>query len=349
MNKDNAKDYLPLVQALAEGKTIQEYRRPAYSIWGWVDDPNPTFTAPPTHYRIKPLSHALPPWAKDESVLHNPDKLTPEQVGDGYRLPLTTEIPLKLGTFNPSVHRWTSGAWDTTGWTGDSKLCTYRLPASVPWPDEPKPEPKFKVGDRVRASGKLTDSIAAIQQGMYLLKGGGWFQESQLEPYVWSLSRHLPGFRALRDGEEWHRTYFTEDMLPEGWRPLLKDEPLQKGDSVRSPSFKQWGPPAGMLGQKPMSWPQSKEHYRTSRPLPESPKMVPLEASDVPPGSYIKQRSNPYWSSVITVNPHGVVSAPFGFGLELTTAPFQLLFTEGWLILRPGSTTWQKCEKEAQL
>lgn len=51
MNKDNAAQYLPLVQALAEGRTIQ------VRIDGeteWLDAPNPTFTYFPRCYRIKP-------------------------------------------------------------------------------------------------------------------------------------------------------------------------------------------------------------------------------------------------------------------------------------------------------
>jgi hypothetical protein len=43
-------------------------------------------------------------------------------------------------------------------------------------------------------------------------------------------SRHIPGFRPLVPGEAWHRTDFTPDMLPEGWRPLLLGEKEQSGD-----------------------------------------------------------------------------------------------------------------------
>lgn len=49
MNKDNAKDYLPLVQALAEGKTIQMDAEDE-----WFDNPNPDFTLPVECYRVKP-------------------------------------------------------------------------------------------------------------------------------------------------------------------------------------------------------------------------------------------------------------------------------------------------------
>lgn len=50
MNKDNAKDYLPLVQALADGKQIQV--RDGHS--GWCCIKEATFCSPPDDYRIKP-------------------------------------------------------------------------------------------------------------------------------------------------------------------------------------------------------------------------------------------------------------------------------------------------------
>ena len=55
MNKENAHLYLPLVQALAEGKTIQHGSE---SIWGEVKDPN--FINPPQYYRVKPEPVMVP-------------------------------------------------------------------------------------------------------------------------------------------------------------------------------------------------------------------------------------------------------------------------------------------------
>lgn len=49
MNRDNARDYLPLVQALAEGKVIQlNYN----GDWKDISDMDPMF--PANFYRIKP-------------------------------------------------------------------------------------------------------------------------------------------------------------------------------------------------------------------------------------------------------------------------------------------------------
>ena len=51
MNEDNAKDYLPLVQALAEGKVIQSRM---FSADPWRDCHHPDFTMEISNYRIKP-------------------------------------------------------------------------------------------------------------------------------------------------------------------------------------------------------------------------------------------------------------------------------------------------------
>jgi hypothetical protein len=53
MNKENAKDYVPLVLALADGKTIQMKHLP--SSWeNWTDVQELGFSLTPDHYRVKP-------------------------------------------------------------------------------------------------------------------------------------------------------------------------------------------------------------------------------------------------------------------------------------------------------
>jgi len=51
MNKDNAKDYLPLVQAMAEGKAIEGYFELDEK---WMQLVEVRFDAPASQYRIKP-------------------------------------------------------------------------------------------------------------------------------------------------------------------------------------------------------------------------------------------------------------------------------------------------------
>ena len=52
MNASNAKDYLPLVQALIEGKTLQ--KNTGFEKERWEDVVNAHFSGPPKSYRIKP-------------------------------------------------------------------------------------------------------------------------------------------------------------------------------------------------------------------------------------------------------------------------------------------------------
>ncbi len=60
MNKDNAKDFLPLVQALSERKVIQLYYDNT-----WHDHENIKFDSSPDKYRIKPTPR-LRPWKPEE-------------------------------------------------------------------------------------------------------------------------------------------------------------------------------------------------------------------------------------------------------------------------------------------
>jgi len=53
MNKENAKDYLPLLQAFADGKTLQK-RISGFLEYRWEDVLDPIFSDPPHYYRIKP-------------------------------------------------------------------------------------------------------------------------------------------------------------------------------------------------------------------------------------------------------------------------------------------------------
>ncbi len=62
MTQQNAKDYLPLVKALSEGKVIQ-YRVTTDSPWANLDDPG--FQAPPELYRICPEKRRAPLDASD--------------------------------------------------------------------------------------------------------------------------------------------------------------------------------------------------------------------------------------------------------------------------------------------
>lgn len=51
MNREQAKDLLPIIQAFAEGKTI-EFRNKSFKEWTEIE--NPSFDPTITNYRIKP-------------------------------------------------------------------------------------------------------------------------------------------------------------------------------------------------------------------------------------------------------------------------------------------------------
>lgn len=51
MTQEQAKKYLPLIQALADGKVVQEYNHESGQ---WEDSENPRFVRDRSFYRIKP-------------------------------------------------------------------------------------------------------------------------------------------------------------------------------------------------------------------------------------------------------------------------------------------------------
>jgi hypothetical protein len=81
------------------------------------------------------LAFARPPY---EAELHNPDNLTPEQVGAGYRLCLLGEkLPEGYDYWHTDARQWLEGTNDGIIVTEGRK--SRRLPLSVPWPEQPKP------------------------------------------------------------------------------------------------------------------------------------------------------------------------------------------------------------------
>lgn len=89
------------------------------------------------------LALATPP---DGRPLHNPDNLTADQVGAGWRFILKGEKP------TPGAQIWMgeddiNGAWEKRDVEADPYYAgnTYRVPLSIPWPEAPKPEPAFQL------------------------------------------------------------------------------------------------------------------------------------------------------------------------------------------------------------
>lgn len=64
INKDNAAQYLPLVQALAEGKTLQYLNIQEK----WVDMFDVSFSGRVENYRIKPEPREIEVWARPDNM-----------------------------------------------------------------------------------------------------------------------------------------------------------------------------------------------------------------------------------------------------------------------------------------
>lgn len=69
MNKDNAAHFLPLVQALAVGKTIQ-YNQGTADNPQWVHMDDPAFIDDPEKYRVKPDPLEWDVWVTIGFVTH---------------------------------------------------------------------------------------------------------------------------------------------------------------------------------------------------------------------------------------------------------------------------------------
>jgi hypothetical protein len=72
MNKENAHLYLPLVQALADGKTIQTALHFVTNEFQWEDMEDLLLNLPPDHYRIKPEPRTFEMWVTPDGVLWPP-------------------------------------------------------------------------------------------------------------------------------------------------------------------------------------------------------------------------------------------------------------------------------------
>lgn len=200
--------------------------------------------------------------------------------------------------------------------------------------------PKFAVGQRVRATntkGFVDDTIVKIggsQPHLYALAGGGWWREEQLDTIPWSLP-------APPAAQSWHRADWTEDMLPEGWRPLLLGEVRQYGDECLYKG--EWQPTSDTTACTS----PSHLHYRTRRPLPALPstKKVKLGPEDVPPGSAIRPSiTEPeYYYLVLSTHHDGIT---YAHRKDVRFRSYQSLFDCKDEILRPNTTQWAPCWKE---
>ncbi len=170
---------------------------------------------------------------------HNPDNLSVEQVGEGWRLLDGDEIKNRwlecerwqLDTSDMENRHWGSGNF----WT--NRTATYRT--------------------------RLSRSELAA-----------------LDKPAWTLP-------APPAGQRWHRDDFTEQDLPEGWRPFLKFEETHPGCECFDDN--KWRAFTSTMGCKLESSWQMK--FRTRRPLP-SPEPADWDCAEDVPGPVCWMRQN---------------------------------------------------------
>lgn len=230
----------------------------------------------------KPKEHVQPPAGL---VLHNPDNLTPEQVGEGYRLLATMELDGRFANGYQGAEFWTGAKlpWLPTQLARTDR-CSYRVPITTPWPEVPaevKPE-KWAAEKKAHAEGKRievqsppfvgTENWQAIDRPMWL---DGWNYRvapgrDTLDPKAPLSHEHL---LQLCGGQKPHRWDWTAEMLADKFqtlRPLLQGERAMPGDEWTSPHHR-------------MEWQRQHEAaklgavfyahiwHRTCRPLPAAP------------------------------------------------------------------------------
>lgn len=178
------------------------------------------------------LTLATPP---DGRPCHNPDNLTAEQVGAGWRLTVSDEIATNKEYWHKTERRWYSSSfYDET--------VTYRLPITVPWP-EPQPDPYAEL-KKAHAEGKVIqfrfrDSEPFRDIGPDEQFGGpSWkypVKNYRIKPTpTFQLPTPPPGM-------QWHRTDgWEESDLPQGCRPLVLEECEGEGDEDWSNQGNQW-------------------------------------------------------------------------------------------------------------
>lgn len=205
------------------------------------------------------------------------------------------------------------------------------------WADEQK---AFAEGKTIQA--RYTNSSVRVFSEWHDILAPTWSENTNIEYRVkpWTLSRHIPGFRELFEGEEWCGSNWTQEMLPEGSRPLLVDEKVVSGER-NDEFYSDYGTSASFwCWVRAICRPAlSHEKWRTRRPLPK-PSPQPLSAEDVPPHYALRLPAWPEgnWMAIHEVNNAGIrISA----GAILL---WDRLQKEGWLIKRPGET-WQPCSK----
>jgi hypothetical protein len=310
----------------------------------------------------KPLDFAPIPEGAER---HNPSGAVPETVGADHRL-------LVVGEEMPQAYQYLER--DGKTWTNSSvfsgekvpeynRSTTIRVPSGTPYPCGSrvvdgklvKPwVPKFKKDDKVSVKGlkgawfidcaveKIKSYQVRAAQGYQAM---GFYREEDIQafpaPPPWTLTRHIPGFRPLRDGEEWLAVeHWNRETLPDGARPLFVGEAREDGDEVfcfETQGWHVWPYRTSIISLSVVD--SSANPTRTRRPLPEpapEPAKVPLGPEDVLPGSVISNETigMAHWKYVEpTQEGMRLVSS----GTDECVIGWEEAMIVGWKIHRPGN------------
>ena len=204
---------------------------------------------------------ATPP---DNRPLHNPDNLTAEQVGVGYRLTVEGESVPVVG-----AEWWcrSSSAWLTSPGGYLPQRNSVRVPLKTPWPEPADPFAELKAA---HAAGKVIQILN--HQNRYVDADPTWTSpveyyriKPEAPPFQPSDQAHLP---PPPPGMQWHRTDGWKDGdLPSGYRPLVAGENWLAGDEIRRSGRTHWevaGTPGDIIDD-PVS--KKTSPFRTTRPL----------------------------------------------------------------------------------
>ena len=254
---------------------------------------------------------------------------------------------LKLPHFDLAVSRWDDrdriarAVWQQMRDHYEQQTTT--IPAGTVIKLEPAEE-LFEHPDMPGKKFRRLKVGEVIQEGdWWQRRDGTWVHtdavdcEVNMNAYYREVHQPAPEWRLPDppEGRQWHRTDWTEDMLPEGWRPALLDEEEQEGDEEiqsdgRVICYK--GRPI-RLTTPGDSW----SRVRTRRPLPAPVEWVPLGPEDVPPGSALRHIPDAdEWSLVFNIDFSGVFSRQEHSEWARLAKYYE--------ILRPGGV-WEPCKK----
>lgn len=363
MNKIKTANQLRLAAELIETGHPFEACRARHGEWFKPDTMIVTEWMPP-EYELRPVL-AVPP---DNRPLHNPDNLSAEQVGIGWRLILKDEPPHKAA----EVWAYIAEAWQPrkSELVDKPYMCfndsdIYRVPLSAPWP-EAKPEPPpfqlpppppgmrwhredgWKEGDLPQGYRPLTHGECRKNEDEWTYgDGNGWRLVANYGPEG-EVGKGAAKHRTTRplvfarEGKEW--TYHKPgDPMPCDGRAKV-DVCYADGDQDS----------CGQLAAQLFDWGM---FFDTSCRVvgwryAETTKQVELGPEDVPPGSVLKANSwEPHeWRSVGHVYADGVLlsNCPATAQWSHLMLEYQINrsipLTGKW-----DATAWEPCSKSVQI